>query len=196
MTESFTDEDLARILAYCEAWCEVFHGRIDERWGGFDFQAAALGDLPALVAEVRELQDWQRRKDYDLFCGDCGGPHFLDCSLPSDLWNQIGRPEEVLCPVCIDRRLQAAGLTAEAEFYYAGKGLQSKLYTKSQGEIEMLQRAVCELREALADALAELMDAIPFGAGLDLEAAGVAPRRANVIRRVGRIVKEASDGHV
>jgi len=108
MTEPkpITPEDLARILAYCEAWYEVFRGRIDERWGGFDFQAAALGDLPALVAEVREL------------------------------------------------------------------------------------------RQALADALAELMDAIPFGAGLDLEAAGVAPRRANVIRRVGRIVKEASDGHV
>ena len=47
---------------------------------------------------------------------------------------------------------------------------------------------VRELREALADALAELMDAIPFGAGLDLEAAGVAPRRANVIRRAARIL--------
>jgi len=66
---------------------------------------------------------------------------------------------------------------------------QGVSYGRLTGEqLSALIAEVRELREALADALAELMDAIPFGAGLDLEAAGVAPRRANVIRRAARIL--------
>ena len=88
----------------------------------------------------------QRRPDYDLICGDCGGPHFLDCSLPSEVWNKIARPEEILCPVCIDRRLEDRGLTtSQAEFYYSGRALHSKLYTAGHGELTELRRILRRL---------------------------------------------------
>jgi hypothetical protein len=84
------------------------------------------------------------RPDYNLRCQDCGAPHNLDTSIPSPIWNAIcenrpevppgaagiGMPEVgLLCILCIDERLQKAGLTChEAEFYFVGRALSSKLY--------------------------------------------------------------------
>lgn len=68
------------------------------------------------------------RPDYDLICQDCGRAHIHDTVLPSPIWNQIANPADILCLLCIDRRMAAKGLTAEAEFYFVGTALQSRLY--------------------------------------------------------------------
>ncbi|MER8924309.1 hypothetical protein [Mesorhizobium sp. M0859] len=82
---------------------------------------------PALVAAPPAPTD-STRPDYDLRCEECGRAHILDTVIPSGIWNQIAEPHNVLCTVCIDKRLQAKGLTAEAEFYFVGDALVSKLY--------------------------------------------------------------------
>jgi len=83
----------------------------------------------AAIKAVERARD-PVRADYKLRCEDCGRSHYLDCSLPSEIWNQIARPENVLCTMCIDARLAAKGLKAECEFYYAGEALTSKLYER------------------------------------------------------------------
>lgn len=105
---------------------------------GHGFYAA---ELYTAIAEIERLEARDKvREDYPLRCGDCGRAHFLDCSLPSGTWNQIARPEETLCVTCIDDRLATAGLQCdEAEFYYAGTALASKLYTESHGEVARLR---------------------------------------------------------
>ena len=66
-----------------------------------------------------------------LTCQGCGAPHDIDTSLPSEIWNQIAVPDDLLlCMLCIDDRLFSAGLKAEAEFYFAGKALSSRLYER------------------------------------------------------------------
>lgn len=61
-------------------------------------------------------------------CGDCGLPHSIDSSLPSDVWNRIAEPHEMLCPVCIDARLVKHGLTCDAKFYFNGRALHGYPY--------------------------------------------------------------------
>jgi len=61
-------------------------------------------------------------------CADCGEHHYLDCSIPSETWNQIANEGDALCAKCIDKRLTAAGLTAEARFYFSGDSLTSAAY--------------------------------------------------------------------
>lgn len=97
-----------------------------------------------------ELEDGGPRWAPDLLCMDCGVPHYVDCSLPSEIWNQIAHPHEMLCPNCIDKRLDAAGLTCnQAEFYFVGKTLSSKLYSESHGDVAKLERDVATAMEAL-----------------------------------------------
>lgn len=87
--------------------------------------------LEADLRHERELREryekaWHPEEGHR--CGDCGGPHAVDTSLPSSIWNQIAEPHESLCTLCIEARLQAKGLTAEAKFYYAGEAMMGKLY--------------------------------------------------------------------
>jgi hypothetical protein len=91
----------------------------------------------------------EERTTSDILCEQCGGPHYIDTSLPSEIWNQIKGDDSVLCPSCIDKRLVAAGLNASAEFYFAGIALGSKSYTISQGDIEHLHRHAQELADVL-----------------------------------------------
>lgn len=89
-------------------------------------------------------------------CEDCGGPHMVDTSIPSPIWNAIcrnpgaagiGMPEVgLLCTACIDARLVKAGLTCDvAEFYYVGKALVCRLYAESTGTIDDLIRRMRRL---------------------------------------------------
>lgn len=95
---------------------------------GRDMLHSCAHQLEATLADSAPAPTDYVRPDYSLRCGECGRAHILDTSIPSHIWNQIARREELLCPVCIDMRLVQHGLSAEAEFYYAGKGLKSRLY--------------------------------------------------------------------
>lgn len=64
----------------------------------------------------------------DYTCQDCGEHHYLDCSVPSDIWNQVADPSDMLCAKCIDKRLVSAGLKASCRFYFVGEALLSDLY--------------------------------------------------------------------
>lgn len=107
--------------------------------------------------EIARLKHATRtRPDYDFRCEDCGAPHNLDTSIPSEIWNAIARAPGAaaigmpavgaLCTLCIDERMVKAGLTAEAEFYFVGRALTSTLYQESHGEI---QAAVAAERERI-----------------------------------------------
>jgi hypothetical protein len=88
----------------------------------------------------------------DFTCQDCGEHHYLDCTLPSHIWNQIAGPVDVLCAKCIDKRLAAAGLQAEARFYFVGEleALKSELYPGEYSDSgEAAKRALAALRGAL-----------------------------------------------
>lgn len=74
------------------------------------------------------------RPDYDLRCDDCGRAHILDTSIPSDIWNRVASDVSILCTTCIDARLVKAGLTCEAEFYYVGSALSSKMYQYTEAD--------------------------------------------------------------
>jgi hypothetical protein len=105
------------------------------------------------------------RPDYGFRCQDCGAPHNLDTSIPSETWNAIctnrpgvvpgaagvGMPEAgALCTLCIDDRLVKAGLTCnEAEFYFVGQALRGKLYAESHGDVERLERELAEVLSCL-----------------------------------------------
>jgi hypothetical protein len=103
--------------------------------------AAAEGERDALRKRITELERRSRtRPDYDLRCEDCGAPHWFDTSIPSKVWNQIAAPHMVLCLLCIDARLQEAGLTCDkAEFYFSGTALRSRLYADSHGDVQALE---------------------------------------------------------
>lgn len=71
------------------------------------------------------------RPEYPFRCDGCGRAHVIDTVIPNDAWNAIADGADMLCVVCIDRRLAAKGLKAEAEFFYAGAGLLSRLYPEN-----------------------------------------------------------------
>jgi hypothetical protein len=111
--------------------------------------------LPArLAAGARALRT---RPDYDFRCQDCGAPHNLDTSIPSEIWNRIAPDRGALCTLCIDDRLAEAGLTTEAEFYFVGRALKSRLYQSELAtENESLRAQLAaseEAREKLIGAL-------------------------------------------
>lgn len=86
--------------------------------------AQQLVDLSRLAeANAHALRT---RPDYDIRCSSCGAPHWIDTSIPSDIWNQIAEPSDLLCMLCIDERLQAKGLTAKATFHYSGIALKGE----------------------------------------------------------------------
>jgi hypothetical protein len=47
----------------------------------------------------------------------------------------------MLCPECIDSRLTAKGITAEAEFYYGGRSLHGRMYANSYGDMQRRARS-------------------------------------------------------
>jgi hypothetical protein len=67
-----------------------------------------------------------------LKCTDCGGPHQFDCVIPSEVWNKVAGDADLLCFACIDKRVKAAGLFCECEFYVVGEAVQSRLYADEQ----------------------------------------------------------------
>jgi len=99
-----------------------------------------------------------------LRCEDCGGPHPFDTSLPNEVWNQIADPGALLCLFCIDKRLVAKGLTCdEAEFYFNGKALRSKLYAESHGDVAYWKREAAAERERREGAEAALAPFAQYG---------------------------------
>lgn len=113
--------------------------------------AAAAAALSALQHQVEVLTRANAtRPDYDLHCEECGRAHILDTSLPSEIWNQIADPADILCTTCIDSRLAAKGLTALAEFYFVGEALTSKLYDRDlSSRLEAAEAKVAERDAAL-----------------------------------------------
>ena len=103
--------------------------------------------VAALEAENERVKKASRtRADYDLRCGECGAAHNLDTSIPSDLWNQIAAPADILCVLCIDEKLTKKGLQCDvAEFYYVGTSLSSRKYAETSGEIQRLNRDIATL---------------------------------------------------
>jgi len=153
----------------CTVWPEPTDAEKDAR----HFARCDPATIRAMAEEILALRRANSTiPDYDLHCEECGRAHILDTVIPSEIWNQIADPANVLCTICIDRRLTAKGLTAEAEFYFTCEGLSSKLYAASYGELAFLQREILELREALAPFAAVLEGdqfisntaAIPFDA--------------------------------
>lgn len=124
-----------------------------------NFIAHARTDIPALLSALEAAQSANRpRDDYQVFCSDCGRAHVLDTVLPSEIWNKIASPDDLLCVVCIDTRLKKAGLTAEAEFYYSGDALRSRLY----GDADALEACgTTEAIEAVAASLSGTPSPIP-----------------------------------
>ena len=103
--------------------------------------------LVALAGEaIRSRRALRTRPDYNFRCDECGAPHNLDTSIPSDMWNQIMPNGGALCTLCIDDKLAAAGLAAPAEFYFVGAALTCRLYTDDNAA----------LRQRLADAEARV----------------------------------------
>ena len=80
------------------------------------------------------------RPDYDLRCQDCGRAHILDTSIPSEIWNVIASDVGILCMTCIDDRLVKHDIKCDqAEFYFVGAALSSKLYEESHGTVASLK---------------------------------------------------------
>jgi hypothetical protein len=122
-------------------------------------QAALKVAVAQAVAAVEQERDAalrlvRTRADYDLRCEECGAPHWMDTSIPSAIWNQIAKPEETLCLLCIDGRLAKAGLRCDAaEFYYVGTALQSKMYAESHGDVQDLERRLKHAERRVAQAV-------------------------------------------
>lgn len=147
------DGNLSLVSCWATAWKPGGH---KSSVANARFIAHARTDIPSLLAHIAEqdaaleaAQSANRpRDDYPVFCSDCGRAHVLDTVLPSEIWNKIASPDDLLCVVCIDTRLKKAGLTAEAEFYYSGDALRSRLY----GDADALEAANKRADEAEARA--------------------------------------------
>lgn len=119
-------------------------GHLDNALDALAETTAALGRAQQRIAELERAS--RTRPDYDLRCDDCGAPHNFDTSLPSAVWNQVADPADILCLLCIDARLEKAGLKCdEAEFYFVGRALSSKLYTESHGEVAALTSQLADV---------------------------------------------------
>ncbi len=122
------------------------------------------------------LRAVRTRPDYDLRCQNCGAPHWFDCSIPSHVWNRIADPGAVLCLLCIDDLLAAAGIECDrAEFYFVGKALRSRLYEASTGDLETTLREL--------DWIIAFLSGLDLGSRIDIRRAALerAERlRANV----------------
>ncbi len=111
--------------------------------------AEALALCESNVAALERANS--TRPDYDLRCQECGRAHILDTSIPSEIWNQIADPSDILCTLCIDRRMADKGLaSAEAEFYFVGRALTSKLYAESHGCVAAAERRAQEAEAKIA----------------------------------------------
>jgi len=159
------DGDTDWLRKFClESW-EVVPGRPESGATILrDDDREMLLDIATRISQqaqrIEELEGERRkliRADYNLRCDDCGGAHFLDTSIPSVIWNQIAPDGGMLCTLCIDRRMAAKGLKCdEAEFYFVGDNLQSKLYAESHGEVARLERE----RDQQADKIKRLEEAL------------------------------------
>lgn len=97
------------------------------------------GKTEAAYLEWVKLKGANRvREDYPFRCQRCGAPHWLDTSVPSEVWNQIvgrdtpeGDKRGMLCLLCIDELVAEAGLSCEVEFHFGGRGITSKTYSDS-----------------------------------------------------------------
>lgn len=122
------------------AGCQTFHSdfkNADKLREAFDRRGEEIERLKAAS---------RTRPDYDLNCEQCGASHWLDTVLPSAVWNQIAEPHNILCMICIDERLTAKSLTAEAEYYFVGDSLKSKLYEEPQGDVERLETELATIK--------------------------------------------------
>ncbi|MER8967688.1 hypothetical protein NKI25_18535 [Mesorhizobium sp. M0808] len=118
--------DDAAVERACEAFTSTWAD--EEPFAKAHYRKNMTAALSAALVATPPAPTDSTRPDYDLRCEECGRAHILDTVIPSGIWNQIAEPHNVLCTVCIDKRLQAKGLTAEAEFYFVGDALVSKLY--------------------------------------------------------------------
>ena len=95
--------------------------------------------MPGMTPEQVE-RALRTRPDYNLRCDDCGAPHNLDTSIPSEIWNKIASDASVLCTLCIDDRVAAAKLACRCEFYFVGRAIRSRLYDDSFGNVAKANR--------------------------------------------------------
>ncbi len=108
----------------------------------------------AELAESKLARATRVRPDYPFLCRCCGAAHTLDTSIPSEVWNRIAPEGGFLCTLCIDERVAALGFKdIPAEFYFAGQGISSRLYTDSLGDVAMLRNDSAALTARLASAV-------------------------------------------
>jgi hypothetical protein len=161
ITEKVSEED----KNFAGAWMGAVLRPVDGRFELATDWTRALYSLAALLSRIRSegggekpsVDPMRTRPDYNLRCDRCSAPHNLDTSIPSDVWNALVERENgddlwsVLCTLCIDELIVEKGLIAEAEFYFVGKALKSKLYAtdaRQQGYRAGLEAAVGAVQEA------------------------------------------------
>jgi len=132
-------------------------------------RAFLLEQLTAAQERIAELEEASRtRKEYDLRCDKCGAPHWFDTSIPSEIWNQIAEPHEILCLLCIDNLMSERGLSCECQFYFVGKAVYSELYaddlqkriTNQTAALNKLQRKYNSMKGGLIKERDELRAAL------------------------------------
>lgn len=151
MTDVYKNLVHKQLIAELKAW-RFARDQWKEKTIKSDNQLAA-----ERAARERAERAIRTRPDYDLRCQECGAPHWLDTSLPSEIWNRIAKPEDILCLLCIDERLERAGIkTDQAEFYFVGRALQSKVYAESHGRVAEAERRAERAEARLAECLEAL----------------------------------------
>ncbi len=138
----------------------------DDALAAIEAHQSDITDLTerAELAESKLARATRVRPDYPFLCHGCGAAHVLDTSIPSEVWNRIAPEGGFLCTLCIDERVVALGLKdIPAEFYFAGQGISSRLYTDSLGDVAMLRNDNAALTARLAGAVLVLEEilAIP-----------------------------------